>query len=322
MEPTTEPEQVMVSSPHESMVALSSPPTPSFDSPPATPSSSLLTLSDSPDPYLQSRDPVYLASSLLRLLDERKEEFHCSFGQVTDSLERLKRDNNKREGEIKNKRDNIVMMENLIKMKEKEVKNLETAVEANGGQRLPSAPTSLSLRPFFTLSATSNASSSVSGRKVPTSTVSNVLPSVQSDERKVSEARGLPMKKIARVGKEVLIADAPGKKTAKDDTDAPGKKTAKDYKEISGPGGLTVKKVAQRKDSGAGGFPVRKNPKVVASEPRKRLPVSTPFKGRVGLSKTFKGKLHDAVIVKRPSSSSPALLKRRTTPLKTENCSD
>jgi len=317
MEPTTEPEQVMVSSPHESMVALSSPPTPSFDSPPATPSSSLLTLSDSPDPYTQFRDPVYLASTLLRLLDERKEEFHCSFGQVMDSLERLKRDNNKREGEIKNKRDNIVMMENLIKMKEKEVKNLETlvstsktVVEPNGGQRLPSAPTSLSLRPFFTLSATSNASSSVSDRKMPTSTVCNVLPSIQSDERKVSEARGLPMKKIARVGKEVLVADAPGKKTSKDD------------KEISGPGGLTVKKVAQRKDSGAGGFPARKNPKVVASEPRKRLPVSTPFKGRVGLSKTFKGKLHDVAIVKRPSSSSPALLKRRTTPLKTENCSD
>jgi len=321
MEQTTEPEQVMVSSPHESTMALSSPPTPSFDSPPATPSSSLLTLSDSPDPYLQSHDPVYLASSLLRLLDERKEEFHCSFGQVMDSLERLKRDANKREGEIKNKRDNIVMMENLIKMKEKEVKNLETlvstsktAVEPNGGQRLPSAPTSLSLRPFFTLSASSAASSSVPYRKMPTSTVSNVLPSVQSDERKVSGAKGLPMKKIARVGKEVLIAEVPGKKTVKDD------------KEIYGPGGLTVKKVAQRKDSGAGGVPVRKNPKVVASEPRKhhmkRLPVSTPFKGRVGLTKTYKGKLHDVVIVKRPCSSSPALLKRRTTPLKTENCSD
>jgi len=336
----------MGSSPHESLVALSSPPTPIFDSPPAGPSSSLLTLSHSPNPCLQSCDPLYLASSLLRVLDERKEEFHCSFGQLMDSLERLKRDTNNREGVIKSKRDNIVMLENLIKMKEKEVENLETLVstaktggrkdhimpsvmEPNGNRRLPSAPTSLSLRQFFSLSsATSNASSSVSDRRMPTSPVSNVFPSVQSDERKVSGAKGFPAKKIARAGKEVLIADAPGKKTVKDDKEIPGpggltvkevakvgrrvliadvtgKKTVKYEKDIPGPGGLPVKKVAEaeKKDSGAGDVPVRKIPKVVASEPRehhmKRLPVSTPFKGRVGLIKTFKGKLHDVVIVKR-----------------------
>merc|ERR1719430_2100540 len=112
----------------------------------------------------------------------------------------------------------------------------------------------------------------------------NDLPSVQSVERKVSGAEGLPVKKVAKVGREV---------------------------------------------SGAGDVTATKTPKVVASEPRehqtKRLPVSTPFKGRVrvGLTKKFKGKLHDVMIVKRPSSSSPALLSmRRTTPLKTDNCSD
>ena len=98
-EPSTEPEQAMASSPlsAESELALSSPPTPSFDSSPAGRSSSLSTLSDSPDPYLQSPNPVYLASFLLRVLDERKEEFHCRFGQLMDSLERLKRDSDKRE---------------------------------------------------------------------------------------------------------------------------------------------------------------------------------------------------------------------------------
>merc|ERR1719430_2409128 len=84
----------------------------------------------------------------------------------------------------------------------------------------------------------------------------NDLPSVQSVERKVSGAEGLPVKKVAKVGREV---------------------------------------------SGAGDVTATKTPKVVASEPRehqtKRLPVSTPFKGRVGLSKKFKGKLHDVMIV-------------------------
>jgi len=321
-EPTTEPKLVMVSSPHEptheSALALSSPATPSFDSPPAGPSSPLLTLSDSPDPYLQSCHPVYLASSLQKLLSERKEEFHYSFGKLEDSVERLKRDNSEREGVIKFKRDSMVMLDNLIRMQEKEVENLETlvstaktggrkylpisevdgactqnstavsppkcfkqpnrslsfaahsmpsAMEPNDGQQLPSAPTSLSLRPFHTLSAISNDSSSVSDRRMPTSPVSNDFPSVQSGERKVSGAEGLPVKKVAKVGREVSMADVPGKKTVKDKRD------------VSEAGG--VKKV-----SGAEDVTAKKTPKVVASEPReqqtKRLPASTPFKGRVG----------------------------------------
>ena len=142
----------MDSSPHEasneSAVALSSPPTPSVVSPPAGPSSPLLTLSDSPDPYLQSCHPVYLANYLQKLIDEREGEFRCSFGNLVETVERKKRENAEREGVIKFKRDSMVMLDNLIKMQEKEVENLETlvahispsAVEANGDQQLPGAP--------------------------------------------------------------------------------------------------------------------------------------------------------------------------------------
>merc|ERR1712037_860794 len=68
---------------------------------------------------------------------------------------------------------------------------------------------------------------------------------------------------------------------------------------VSGAGSLSEEKVAKagRKVSGAGDVPDEKTSKVVASEPReprtKRLPVSTPFKGSVGLTKKFKGKLPD-----------------------------
>ena len=190
-EPTTEPEQAMASSPHESAVALSSPPTPSFDSSPAGRSPSLSARTDSPDPFHQSRDPEYLASSLLRVLDEREEEFHYRYGQVMEPWECLKRDTNKMEEAIKFKRDDLVMMENLIKLKEIDVENLEALVSA--AQAGEDAPTSPSLRPFSTLSSTSNASSSVSDRRIPTSPVSNVFPSVQSGERKVSR---LPLRRI------------------------------------------------------------------------------------------------------------------------------
>jgi len=305
-----------------------------------------------------------VASSLLKLLEERKEEFHYSFGHLMNSVERLKRENSEREGVIKFKRDSMVMLDNLIRLQEKEVENLETlvstaktggrkylpisevdvgctqystavsppkcfkqpngdrslrfaahimpsAMEPNEDQQLPSAPKSLSLRPFYTLSAINNDSSSVSDRRMPTSPASNVPPS----ERKVSGAEGLPMKKV---GREVSIADVPGKKIVKDE------------RRISGAGGLTAKKVAKAESqvSGAGDVPVKKTPKAVASEPRephtKRLPVSTPFKGRVGLTKNFKGKLHDVMIVERPSFSSPALLSMRSrrTPIKIENGSD
>ena len=305
----------MDSSPHEasneSAVALSSPPTPSVVSPPAGPSSPLSTLSDFLDPYLQSCDPVYLASILPKLLDKRKEEFHYSFGYLVESVERLKRENSERERVIKFKRDDMVMLDNLIRLQEKEVENLETlvstaktlpisevdgaltqnstavsppksfnqpdgslrfaahvspsAMEANGDQQLPDAPKSLSLRPFNTLSAIKNDSSSVSVRRMPTSPVSNVPPS----ERKVSGAGGLPVKKVAKVGREVSIADVPGKKTEKDE------------REISGAGRLSEEKVAKagRKVLGKEDVPDEKTSKVVASEPReprtKRLPVST-----------------------------------------------
>ena len=256
-----------------------------------------------------------MASSLLKLLEERKEEFHYSFGHLMNSVERLKRENSEREGVIKFKRDSVVMLDNLIRLQEKEVENLETlvstaktggrkylpisavdgawtqnstavsppkcfkqpngdqslrfaahimpsAMEPNEDQQLPSAPKSLSLRPFYTLSAINNDSSSVSDRRMPTSPAYNVPPS----ERKVSGAEGLPVKKV---GREVSIADVPGKKTVKDE------------RRISGAGGLTVKKVAkaESKVSGAGDVPVKKTSKAVASEPRephtKRLPVST-----------------------------------------------
>merc|ERR1719341_2456583 len=89
---------------------------------------------------------------------------------------------------------------------------------------------------------------------MPTSTVSDVFPS----ERKVSRAGSFPVKKVAKVGREVSKADVTGKKTAKD------------KRKISEAGSLSEEKVAKagRKVSGAGDVPDKKTSKAVASEPR------------------------------------------------------
>ena len=201
----------MDSSPHEasneSAVALSSPPTPSVVSPPAGPSSPLLTLSDSPDPYLQSCHPVYLANYLQKLIDEREGEFRCSFGNLVETVERKKRENAEREGVIKFKRDSMVMLDNLIKMQEKEVENLETlvahispsAVEANGDQQLPGAPKLEVAKVGREVSK-----AGVTGKKAV------------KVERKISGAGSLSEEKVAKAGRKVSGAgDVPDKKTSK-----------------------------------------------------------------------------------------------------------
>jgi len=357
-EPTTEPKLVMVSSPrrptHQSTLALSSPPTPSFDSQPSGPSSPLVSNTISPPltpshpsgPYPESYH-LALASSLLKLLDEKEEEFHHTFGHLEAAVERLKRDNAKREEVIKFKRDNMVMLDNLIRMQEKDVENLKTLVSnakaggrkelplpvseadlactqnstvsppkvssrpdmtprfaanilplpivSNGSHQLPCAPTSLSLRPFHTLSAQSR------------SVVSNESNSVP--DRGVSRTGDMPARKVAKVEKKASGEDAK-KMTKVGAGDIPAWKMAKVDRQVSRAGEVPVKKVA----------------KVVGLKPEDDHTlstvsmVSTPFKGRVGLTKNFKGKLHNVMIVnsKRPSSSSPALLSmtRRKSPLK------
>jgi len=365
-EPTTELQPlVMVSSPLEPTddlaLALSSPPTPTFDSPPSGPSSPLVsnsvsqpwTPSDSSQFYPKSRHLTDLASSVLKLIDVRKDEFHHSFGHLVTAVERLKSENAKREGVIKFKRDSMVMLDNLIRMQEKDLENLVALVniakaggqkelpmpasEVDGnctqsstvsppkvfsqpdkaprlaahilplpmmprdGLQLPSALPFLSLRPLETLSAQSHLAVSNGSSSVPDRGVSAVgdVPAmnVAKIERKASEARD--SKKMANV----VAGDILARTRSKVDS------------QVSSAG-----KVAEKKMS-----------KAVISDSKEHrtncVPVSTPFNGRVGLTKNFKGKLHDVMIVsskKRPSSSSPALLSitRGKSPLKTENCLD
>jgi len=352
---------LMVSSPpeltHDLALALSSPPTPTFDPPPTGPSYPLVsnsvshpwTPSDSSRLYPESRHLTDLASSMLKLIDEGKEQFHYSFGHLVKDVERLKSENAKRDGVIKFKRDSMVMLDNLIRMQEKDLENLVTLVNtANaGGQKespmpasevdgnctqnstvsppkvlsqpdmtprlaarilplpmmprdglqLPCALPFLSLRPLETLSAksclaVSNRSSSVPDRGV--SEVGNVpAMKVAKIDMKASEARD--SKKMANVG----AGDIPARTRSKVDS------------QVSSAGEVAEKKMSKAASSDS-------------MEHRTNcVPVSTPFKGRVGLTKNFKGKLHDVMIVgskKRPSSSSPALLSvtRGKSPLKTK----
>jgi len=346
---------VMVSSPpkptHDLALALSSPPTPTFDSPPSGPSSPLvsnsvsppLTPSDSSQFYPESRHLTDLASSVLKLIDERKEEFHYSFGHLVAAVERLKSENAKREGVIKLKRDSMVMLDNLIRMQEKDLENLVTSVNTAkaGGQKelpmpasevdgtctqnspvspprvisqldttsrfaahilpspmepygihqLPCAPTSLSSRPVETLSAKSHLALPYESSCVP--------------DRGVYGAVDMSAMKVAKVEKKATEAGDTKKMLQVGAGDVPA--------------------------WSAGEVAVKKMTKAVSSDPKERhtncVPVSTPFKGRVGLTKNFKGKLHDVMIVnskKRPSSSSPALLSMTggKSPLKTEKSFD
>ena len=287
-EPTTEPEAVMVSSPrqapHQLALTLSSPPTPSFDSQPSGPSSPPLTPScSSPDFH-----HLALASSLMNLLDEREEEFHYTFGHLMKSVERLRRENAKKEGVIKFKRDSMVMLDNLIRMEEKDVEKLKTLVSTakadgqkalpmpvseadlactqntavsppkvfsrpnmtpkfaanipsplprmlNGSHQLQCAPTSLSLRPFHTLSAQSHLAMSHESNSV-------------TDEG-VSRTGEMPARKVATVEKKASGEDY--KKMKFGAGDIPGWKMAK--------GDIQV--------SRAGEVPVKKMAKVVSSEP-------------------------------------------------------
>ena len=144
----------------------SSPPTPTFDSSPAyPPSTSLISTACSPLPrpdhvsqglYPDHGEISHLASFLMNHTMEREADFRHMFGRLLGTTELSKRKLADMKVAVKAKRDDLIMMDNLIRLKEREVEDLQTEVNsARAGKqkqlppsvteiKSPCKPTSLS----------------------------------------------------------------------------------------------------------------------------------------------------------------------------------
>ena len=337
-EPTIEPQLASSQeSPHGSSILVlprpsspSSPPTPTFDSSPAglaAPTSPLVSNSVSssdftgPSQYPQSQQHIYLASSLLQLIEEREEEFHSRFGHLMGHVQKLKRENDKNKEKIKTKRDDVIMLGNLIRMQEKVVENLKTSIRterANGWtelpksvseddepciqnnavnppkvflqpdrvpkfakqattsnyvQQLPNRPTTLTLKPIFSLTAQPHSTTSKDSkrmpepdRRMPAGPVSIDATNVQPDVRRASTARD-PKKKKKKTNNEKVKAAVEARYRAR-----------------------YVPSIA---DSVSTSYLLSRK----AGEFSRIGDISEPSKGSVGLGKTYRGNLHDSAVV-------------------------
>ena len=175
-------------------------------------------------------------------------------------VQKLKRENDKNKEKIKTKRDDVIMLGNLIRMKEKDVENLKTSIRterANGWtelpksvseddepciqnnavnppkvflqpdrvpkfakqattsndvQQLPNRPTTLTLKPIFSLTAQPHSTTSKDSkrmpepdRRMPAGPVSIDATNVQPDVRRASTARD-PKKKKKKTNNEKVKA--------------------------------------------------------------------------------------------------------------------
>ena len=118
----------------------SSPPTPTFDSSPAHPDHVSQGL------YPDHDEISHLASSLLNHTREREEEFSYLFGRLLGTVELSKRKLADMKVAVKAKRDDLIMMDNLIKLKEREVEDLQievNSVRSGKGKQSPASVTEI-----------------------------------------------------------------------------------------------------------------------------------------------------------------------------------
>jgi len=327
-----------------------------------------------PDHVSQGLYPDYdeishLASSLMNHTREREGDFCHIFGPLLGTVELSRRKLADMKVAVKAKRDDLIMMDNLIKLKEREVEDLQTVVNsARSGKRKqspasvteinsPCKPTSLSqtasqpdmasaqtaprtLDEYSTLSATTLAEIKVnknSKKLFPTAPTpvhlkpvvslmnkqhlprSNILNNLPTREKSTSPVSKPVNKEVPAATKrspaisqvEVQVEGQPREKSLKPNRRGSivelclNKRSVVTEEEF-----IKVENVARRESGPSGNGDcqfqavqeLRSAPETcdenVQNQPK-------PIKMRVGLTKNFKGKLHDLMVVY--SNSVPSL---------------